>query len=162
FTKDTELNKHKDIQKAVQEALSGKLLQLPSYLDDISENIQQMLSFTLPIRNKAHTKAVVTALHRIYQFDQLPEEYFANLNPLPKNLANLHPAPTIPNELDKILNYLKNNDIDTTQLTLPITDQKAASETLKILHQHFIVKTIPNSILALPPLPEPTWGIFSQ
>ncbi|CAG8597179.1 4492_t:CDS:1, partial [Ambispora leptoticha] len=74
------------------------------------------------------------------------------------NLTNtLSTKPTIPNELDEILNYLKNNDIDTTQLTLPITDQKAASETLKILHQYFTSKTIPNSILALPPLPEPTW-----
>ncbi|CAG8736049.1 10846_t:CDS:2, partial [Ambispora leptoticha] len=98
FTKDTELNKHENIQRAVQEALSGKLLQLPSHPDNISENIQQMLPFTLPIKNKAHTKAVVTALHRIYQFDQLPEEYFANLDPLPTNLANLHPAHSHPSQ----------------------------------------------------------------
>ncbi|CAG8764733.1 2864_t:CDS:2, partial [Ambispora leptoticha] len=79
------------------------------------------------------------------------------------NLTNISlTKPTIPNKLDEILNYLKNNNINTTQLTLPITDQKAVSETLKILHQHFTVKTIPNSVLVLPPLPEPIWGIFSQ
>ncbi|CAG8734979.1 2438_t:CDS:2, partial [Ambispora leptoticha] len=92
FTKDTTLNKHVEIQKAVHEAISGKLQQPPSYPNDISENIQQILPFTLPIKNKAHTKAVVTALHHIYQFDQLPKEYIANLDPLPTNLANLHPA----------------------------------------------------------------------
>ncbi|CAG8654743.1 2061_t:CDS:2, partial [Ambispora leptoticha] len=92
YIKDTTLNKYEEIQKAVQEAFSEKLQQLPSHPDDISENIQQILPFTLPIKNKAHTKAVVTALHRIYQFDQLPEEYFANLDPLLTNLANLHPA----------------------------------------------------------------------
>ncbi|CAG8692391.1 7902_t:CDS:2, partial [Ambispora leptoticha] len=56
----------------------------------------------------------------------------------------------------------ENNDINTTQLTLPITTQKSASETLSILHQYFTIKTISSNILDLPPLPEPIWGIFSQ
>ncbi|CAG8760559.1 5283_t:CDS:1, partial [Ambispora leptoticha] len=37
---------------------------------------------------------------------------------------------TIPNELDKILSHLKNNNVDTTQLSLLITDQRNVSETL--------------------------------
>ncbi|CAG8743900.1 11791_t:CDS:1, partial [Ambispora leptoticha] len=56
FTKDTELNKHEEIQKAVQEALSVKLQQLPSHPDNISKNIQQMLPFTLSIKNKTTLK----------------------------------------------------------------------------------------------------------
>ncbi|CAG8681450.1 13941_t:CDS:2 [Ambispora leptoticha] len=103
------LNKHEEIQKTVQEAFSRKLQQLPTY-----------------------TKAVVTTLYYIYQFDQLPEKYFANLDLLPTNLANLHLA---------------------VRDLFPSTDRKCLRELdnyKRKLSQYYEVKTISPDYFDLP------------
>jgi hypothetical protein len=69
--------------------------------------------------------------------------------------------PVIPNSPTEIKEYLNTKNIDITTTPIPITQQTKAKDTLDLLRQHFTINNIPDDILALPPLPEPSWKIFS-
>ncbi|CAG8643959.1 872_t:CDS:1 [Ambispora leptoticha] len=133
---------------------------LPDDLQLITE-----YSILISITSTKTLTEVARLLRETYYFYCISDSWIkihANPTEVNEPTNNLIEKPIILDEIDKILTYLKNNNIDTTQLILLITTQKSVSETLSILHQYFTIKTIPSNILDLPPLPEPTWGIFSQ
>ncbi|CAG8669253.1 9422_t:CDS:1, partial [Paraglomus occultum] len=66
---------------------------------------------------------------------------------LPQSLIQLQEA------LEKIT--------DEIYITIPIEKQQDITTTLKILQAHFNITTIPDYLLKLPSLPEPTWDIFA-
>ena len=57
---------------------------------------------------------------------------------------------------------ISGKQIETEGIVLPITEQNQAKITLDKLREHFTINNIPEYFLQLPPLPEPTWDIFSD
>jgi hypothetical protein len=92
FTKDETPIEFKEIQEAVQNAFFSQLDPLPADPSEIPQENLQILPFELPIKQKSQTKAIVAGLHRIYNFDQLPEKYFETLDPIPSSIHELYPA----------------------------------------------------------------------
>jgi len=64
---------------------------IPTKPEDIPQDIKDILPFSLPIENRTETRSIVVALRKIYNFDNLPDSYFARqLTPLPSDPKNLH------------------------------------------------------------------------
>jgi hypothetical protein len=80
------------IKEITRTALNNTRTTLPNYPDEIPEELQQLLSYNLPITHRYETKATVIALHKIYKFDTLPEDYFKMKEPPPKDPKDLDPA----------------------------------------------------------------------
>lgn len=80
---------HKQIKEEITRAIEEKLLPLPSHPVDISEEILDILPFSLPIKQRSHTRGVVNALRKIYKFKELPDTYFTKLPPLPNHYKDL-------------------------------------------------------------------------
>jgi hypothetical protein len=125
----------------------------------------------LPLTTKQQLIYAVKTLHQLYYFTKLPEEWInipQETTSTQHNNSNTtaqsgngtpatEPLPTIPNSVEDIQHTLNTHNL---QITLPITAQTQVAPTMQILRQHFIVKTIPDCILQLPPLPPPSWDIF--
>ena len=107
-------------------------------------------------------------LRENYYFYRIPDTWIQINESIDKpNEENLEPdkklqpdKPIIPNTSLAILEYLKTKNIDTAQLTIPITEQVKADKTLEFFRQHFTIGNIPDNLLAQPPLPDPNWDIF--
>jgi hypothetical protein len=137
FTKELAPIKAEDIQEAIKTAFATLLEPLPSDPKQIAENILQMLPFKLPISQRAHTKAIVTLLHKIFHFDRLPEEYFIKLEPLPTEVSKLNPA---------------------VKGLFPITSRSALQNLAfyrKRLQDWYDCTTIPSNYFNLPPPRQP-------
>ena len=133
FTKDKTIDKNEDIFDSVQEATAALLQQLPDNPDDIPDNITQKLPFTLSVKQREHTKAIVAALHRVYKFDKLPDAYFTALEPLPNKPENLNPE---------------------VKHLFPITDRGQLRDLTYLtrkLRNYYIFNRIPTSYFDLPP-----------
>ncbi|RIB19035.1 hypothetical protein C2G38_2308536 [Gigaspora rosea] len=73
--------------------------------------------------------------------------------------------PLLPNTVEDIKQviYTLHMDVAVTQeseIELPITDHAKVTPTLEFLKKQFFFNGIPNHIINLPPLPEPSWEIF--
>ena len=89
FIKAEKIEDYTTTQKAIEEAMSAKLQELPKNPNLISEEIQNILPFKLPIKKRSQTAAIVNTLRIIYNFSQLPETYFKELPQLPKEPYDL-------------------------------------------------------------------------
>ena len=65
----------------------------------------------------------------------------------------------IPTTLVELQNQLEKNK-EEIYISLPITQQEDITPTLTTLREYFTIQNIPEYLLNLPPLPEPTWEIF--
>ena len=89
FIKAEKIEDYTTIQKAIEETISAKLQELTENLNLISEEIQNILPFELPIKKRSQIAAIVNILRIIYNFSQLSEIYFKELPQLPKELYDL-------------------------------------------------------------------------
>jgi hypothetical protein len=136
---------------------------LPDDLQLINE-----YNITTPITSRKQLVDVARMLRENYYFYRISDAWIQINESMDKpNEENLEPdkkqQPDKPIILDTplaILEYLKTKNIDTAQLTIPITEQVKADKTLEFLRQHFTIRNIPDNLLALPPLPAPNWDIF--
>ena len=128
------------------------------------------LNITLPITTPQQLTQIAKTLREHFYFKQLPTSWINITNPLAQdtnqedntdtNKTNLtkQPLPPIPDNIDDINSALLLNNI---QLTLPITLQSQITLFIQTFKQLYTIRTIPNSLLKLPPLPTPTWEIFT-
>ena len=66
---------------------------LPEEPSSINLDFLAALPQPLPLTNRKHIRVTVSALRKIYNFEQLPDTYFDLPNtPLPERLEDLHPA----------------------------------------------------------------------
>src|SRR6185295_16129384 len=126
-----------EIQEAVQNAFSAQLAPLPADPNEIPEENLQILPFELPIKQKSQTKAIVAGLHRLYNFDQLPEKYFVTLDPVPKSIHELHP------EVKDLFPITQRNQLN----NLAYYKKK--------LQDYYTCDSIPSSYFDLPPPKKP-------
>src|SRR5205085_9440848 len=89
FIKDTLLQDQTKIYEAVDAAIQAQLIPLPKSPDLISSDIKEALPFDIPVKRKSQTQAIVAALHRIYTFNKLPNNYFVQLQKLPDSSKDL-------------------------------------------------------------------------
>ncbi|CAG8848979.1 39034_t:CDS:1, partial [Gigaspora margarita] len=118
------------------EAASIDLEPLPDSPDLIPEHISEFLPFALPISDRKQTRAVVTALRKIFSFTQLPNSYFYD---------NKDPIPLDPSDL-----------IDTLKGQFPITDYDSLSRLSELrasLKKYYHFTRIPPLYFDLP-IPE--------
>jgi len=121
------------------------------------------ITIPFPIQTPKQLVETVKELRKHYYFTRLPDEWIQiPANSPEETLADplrtaTHTLP-LPDNLPDIKTLLDDQDIE---LTLPITRQQDITPTMKTLWQHFKIGSIPDFILKLPPLPAPTWSIFS-
>ncbi|CAG8667028.1 2476_t:CDS:2, partial [Paraglomus occultum] len=122
---------------AIAEATRSKLQKLPDTPINISDEIKAILPFELPIKFKSQTRAVVTALHKVFEFEKLPPTYFIELPPLPHDI----------NDLDYSIKHL-----------FPITERRELGKLAyyrKRLQEVYSCDKIPDHFFNLPPpMPE--------
>jgi hypothetical protein len=103
-------------------------------------------------------------LRQTYYFQKIPDSWIQITNGAYLRDSGLDilsdQKPEIPDSIEKIQEELNTKDTEMSNIELPITQQNKATETLKTLREHYTIKEIPEFLLALPPLPEPNWGIF--
>jgi len=101
-------------------------------------------------------------LCQYYYFIKLPETWI-DLK-VEKNETDISAENKIeiPETIETIYNHLQTKEVDTTNILLPITEQTAVTPTLNLLHQYFNFKDIPEFLLKLPSLLEPSWEIFNN
>jgi hypothetical protein len=140
----------------------------PALSTDSQELVQ--LNITLPITTPQHLTQIVKTLRQHFYFKQLPSSWINITNNLThatdqtnntntnKPTQNKQPLPPIPNNIEEVQSTLTQNNI---QLTLPITLQSQITPTMQALRQLYTIRTIPDFLLNLPPLPTPTWEIFN-
>src|SRR5260363_483239 len=58
----------------------------------IPSKIIDILPFSLPIKQRSHTRGVVNALRKVFKFSELPDTYFAKLLLLPSYYNELIPS----------------------------------------------------------------------
>ncbi|RIB05055.1 hypothetical protein C2G38_2281912 [Gigaspora rosea] len=76
--------------KTVNKAIQTTLLPLPEKPEDIPEEVRELLSFEIPIKNRNNLRSLLADLRKVYTFAQLLDEYFTELEPLPDNPWKLH------------------------------------------------------------------------
>ena len=144
----------------------------PTDKPDLPTDTQELakLNITLPITTPQQLTQIAKTLRQYFYFKQLPLSWIKITNPLVQttnqadNINNSQPTqttqalPPIPDNIEEINSTLAQNNI---QLILPITLQSQITSTMQTLRQHYIVRTIPDFLLNLPPLPTPTWEIFN-
>jgi len=139
----------------------------------LPEDPQEIEDFniTTPITSTKELIDTARTLRQTYYFYRIPDTWIdipentnqtdtQNIDQEDNKEKNL-PKPAIPNSLTEVQNYLTTKKVDLTQTPIPITQQTKAKDTLELLRQHFTINSIPENLLALPPLPEPNWEIFS-
>ncbi|CAG8580924.1 12913_t:CDS:2 [Gigaspora rosea] len=132
-----------EMRRAISDAFTDTLTDLPASPDEIPYEIREELPFELSILDKANTRPIVLALRKLYKFDKLPDNYFKRRYALPQDLQDLvdwinilpeQQAPTttthgdnkpaLPDTVDEIKQTLsagKEDTIDTQKIELPIT-----------------------------------------
>ncbi|CAG8514416.1 26317_t:CDS:2, partial [Gigaspora rosea] len=74
-----------EMRRAISDAFTDTLADLPASLDRIPNEIREELPFELPIHDRANTRPLVLALRRLYKFDKLPDNYFKRRYALPQD-----------------------------------------------------------------------------
>jgi hypothetical protein len=121
-------------------------------------------NLTLPIDTPKRLTETARMLRQTYYFQKIPDSWIQITNGAYLRDSGLDTLldqkPEIPDSIEKIQEELNTKDTEMSNIELPITQQNKATETLKTLREHYTIKEIPEFLLALPPLPEPNWGIF--
>src|SRR5260364_454697 len=82
----------KEIKTEIIKAFEEKLAPLPGYPEQIPSEIIDILPFSLPIKQRSHTRGVVNALRKVFKFSELPDTYFTKLPPLSSHYNELIPS----------------------------------------------------------------------
>ena len=132
---------------------------LPDNASEIKE-----YNITIPITSPRLLVDTVRLLREHYYFDQIPTSWIDILTAKSHNTdQNSQPETpkksAIPTTLVQLQEALEKIP-DEIYITIPIKEQTEITSTLNILKQHFDILKIPEYLLQLPPLPEPTWDIF--
>ena len=133
------------------------------YLPKVDQ-IMEEFNISFPIQTSQQLTETVKLLRAHYYFIQLPEEWIEIQTGTPRPQEDAEdtpwpaaPLPSLPDTLVEVNTLLASQGIE---LSLPITAQQDVTPTMKILRDHFKIKSIPDFLLDLPPLPTPSWDIF--
>ena len=138
----------------------------PTDKPELPEDPKQITQYnlTLPITTTKELVQTAKMLRQNYFFHKIPATWIQmdeQINQTQASSNDIQTKPDIPQSLVELQEKLENIP-DSIYINIPIQQQEDTANTLKILRQYFNFETIPDYLLQLPPLPEPTWDIFAS
>ena len=93
FAKIQKTMSFEETRAVINKIVAEQLISLPNSPSEIDTKVLEIIPFALPLQNRQHLRAAVSALRKIFSFDKLPDTYYTETRtPLPQEPSLLNIA----------------------------------------------------------------------